>query len=135
MNNETKKEHIKKNREKIRSLKERGIKGYRVTRKADGGWLIQPIHERTSVTRRLSMKFKEYYNKKYFIRELDIALQADQENNMLDMITYSYDDVTNDEIITVIFADGNYKSILATGNSNGQNAKEIIGVIYGNHSI
>lgn len=54
---------------------------------------------------------------------------------MLDMITYSYDDVTNDEIITVIFADGNYKSILATGNSNGQNAKEIIGVIYGNHSI
>ena len=60
------------------------------------------------------MKFKEYYNKKYFIRELDIALQADQENNMLDMITYSYDDVTNDEIITVIFADGNYKSILAT---------------------
>ena len=81
------------------------------------------------------MNFKEYYNKKYFIRELDIALQADQENNMLDMITYSYDDVTNDEIITVIFADGNYKSILATGNSNGQNAKEIIGVIYGNHSI
>lgn len=45
MNNETKKEHIKKNREKIRSLKERGIKGYRVIRKADGGWLIQPIHE------------------------------------------------------------------------------------------
>lgn len=45
MNNETKKERIKKNREKIRSLKERGIKGYRVTKKTDGCWLIQPIHE------------------------------------------------------------------------------------------
>lgn len=45
MNNGTKKERIKKNREKIRSLKERGIKGYRATKKTDGGWLIQPIHE------------------------------------------------------------------------------------------
>lgn len=77
------------------------------------------------------MKFKEYYGKKYFIRELSVALSMDSDNNMLEDITYTYDDDTCDEVITVTFTDGSYKKILATGNSNGQNAKEIVKTLYG----
>ncbi len=64
-----------------------------------------------------------------FIAQLESALLSDAERSGLDSICYEYDLTTNDEVITVIFAWGD-KKILATGNSNGDNAKAIIAAIY-----
>ena len=65
-----------------------------------------------------------------FIARLESALLSDKESDVLDSIYYEYDLSTNDEVITIIFAWGD-KKILATGNSNGDNAKAIINAIYG----
>lgn len=68
-------------------------------------------------------------DKAVFIAQLELALIADERSG-LDSICYEYSLETGDEIITVIFKGGGIKKILATGNSNGANAKEIINAIY-----
>ena len=65
-----------------------------------------------------------------FIAQLGSALLSDTERSGLDSICYEYDLTTNDEVITIIFTWGD-KKILATGNSNGDNAKAIVNAIYG----
>lgn len=65
-----------------------------------------------------------------FIKSLETALREDK-NSRLDMIAYQLTLETQDEVITVVFKGGSIKRILATGNSNGANAKEIIKAIYG----
>lgn len=64
-----------------------------------------------------------------FIAGLESALMADERSN-LDCICYECRLDTHDEVITIIFAGGGEKKILATGNSNGANAKEIIKAVY-----
>ncbi len=66
-----------------------------------------------------------------FIAALQDALLLDQERSGLDSICYEQDLASEDEIITVIFKGGGTKKILATANSNGANAKEIVRAIYG----
>ena len=68
--------------------------------------------------------------KEIFIRALEAALQVD-ERSEVDSICYNLDFAARDEIITIIFKGGGIKRILATGNSNGANAKEIIKAVYG----
>ncbi len=65
-----------------------------------------------------------------FIAQLESALLSDAERSGLDSLCYEYDLTAHDEVITIIFAWGD-KKILATGNSNGDNAKAIINAIYG----
>ena len=65
-----------------------------------------------------------------FIARMESVLLSDKGNDILDSIYYEYDLSTNDEVITIIFAWGD-KKILATGNSNGDNAKAIVNAIYG----
>lgn len=65
-----------------------------------------------------------------FIKSLETALRDDEDNG-LDSIVYQLALDGQDEIITVIFKGGGTKKILATANSNGANAKEIIKAIYG----
>ncbi len=67
--------------------------------------------------------------KAMFIKALEAALQTDKDSGV-DSICYRMDPDAQDEIITVIFKGGGTKQILATGNSNGDNAKKIIGVVY-----
>lgn len=76
------------------------------------------------------MEFNEYYQKKTYITQLSYALSIDT-NSMVDFIIYTYDDDAADEVITIAFKDGSTKKILATGNSNGQNAKEVVRAVYG----
>ena len=71
--------------------------------------------------------FKEKSN---FIDMLFGALDYDKRSNIED-IAYRYDPKLEDEYITVFFRGGGKKQILATGNSNGANAKAIIEAIYG----
>ena len=71
--------------------------------------------------------FKE---KSTFIDMLAEALDYDERSNVED-IAYRYDPKFEDEYITIFFRGGGKKQILATGNSNGANAKEIIKAIYG----
>lgn len=68
--------------------------------------------------------------KAIFIKALEAALQVDERSGV-DSICYRMDFSAQDEIITVIFKGGGTKQILATGNSNGANAKEIIRAVYG----
>ena len=49
----------------------------------------------------------------------------------VDSICYRMDLSAQDEIITIIFKGGGTKQILATCNSNGDNAKKIIKAVYG----
>ena len=72
--------------------------------------------------------------KEIFIRALETALQVD-ENSGVDSICYRIDLDAQDEIITVIFKGGGTNQILATGNSNGENAKKIIRAVYGKENI
>lgn len=65
-----------------------------------------------------------------FIKSLETALREDK-NSRLDMIGFQMTLETQDEVITVVFKGGGIKKILATGNSNGANAKEIIKAVYG----
>lgn len=70
--------------------------------------------------------------KKYvFVKNLEMTLFLDRERNDLEGIDYIYDKETDDEIITITFAGGGVKTILATSNSNGANARAIIDTIYG----
>jgi hypothetical protein len=66
-----------------------------------------------------------------FINRLQDALLLDQERSGLDSIRYEQNLESRDEIISVIFLGGGVKKILATANSNGANAKEIVRAIYG----
>lgn len=65
-----------------------------------------------------------------FIKGLETALR-DDKNSSLDSIGYQLALNSQDEVITIIFKGGGIKQILASGNSNGANAKEIIKAIYG----
>ncbi len=76
-------------------------------------------------------QFAEMNHKAAFIEGLQDALLLDQARNGLDSLCYELDTETNDEIITVIFVGGGVKKILATANSNGANAKEIVKTVYG----
>lgn len=70
--------------------------------------------------------------KKYvFVKNLEMTLFLDRERNNLEGIDYIYDKETDEEIITITFAGGGVKTILATCNSNGANARAIIDTIYG----
>lgn len=77
----------------------------------------------------LSMN-NEYEEKYIFIKNLEITLLYDRKNNFLESIDYIYREDIEDEIVAITFTDGSCKQLLATGNSNGQNAKEIIKTIY-----
>lgn len=78
------------------------------------------------------MKIREEILRKYlFAKNLETALLIDQQNNHVDSIEYIYDKQNEDEIIIIFFRNGPDKKILATGNSNGQNATEIIKAVYG----
>ncbi len=71
--------------------------------------------------------FKE---KNEFIATLELALLRDERSGIED-IAYIYKPEYDDEYINVHFRGGGVKSILATGNSNGDNAKKIIKAVYG----
>ena len=71
--------------------------------------------------------FKE---KSEFIATLELALLRDERSGVED-IAYIYKPEYDDEYIDVHFRGGGVKRILATGNSNGANAKAIIGAVYG----
>lgn len=65
-----------------------------------------------------------------FIAGLEAALLTDDRSN-LDSICYECRLDTCDEVIRIIFKGGGEKKILATANSNGTNAKEIVKAVYG----
>ena len=71
--------------------------------------------------------FKE---KSEFIATLELAFLRDERSGVED-IAYIYEPEYDDEYIDVHFRGGGVKRILATGNSNGDNAKEIIKAVYG----
>lgn len=72
-------------------------------------------------------------NKKYyFLKAIEQALYLDAENNHIEYIEYIDDQMTGDEIIIVSLKNGPDKKILANGNSNGQNLKEVVKAVYGN---
>ena len=71
-----------------------------------------------------------FEEKSTFIDMLFGTLDYDKRSNIED-IAYRYDPKLEDEYITVFFRGGAKKQILATGNSNGANAKAIIEAIYG----
>ena len=71
-----------------------------------------------------------FEEKSTFIDMLFGALDYDKRSNIED-IAYRYDPKLEDEYINVFFRGGGKKQILATGNSNGANAKAIIEAIYG----
>lgn len=71
--------------------------------------------------------FKE---KSEFIATLELAFLRDERSGVED-IAYIYEPEYDDEYIDVHFRGGGVKRILATGNSNGANAKEIIKAVYG----
>ena len=68
--------------------------------------------------------------KEMFVRALEAALQVDERSGV-DSICYRMDLSAQDEIITIIFKGCGTKQILATCNSNGDNAKKIIKAVYG----
>lgn len=68
--------------------------------------------------------------KEMFVRTLEAALQVDERSGV-EAIAYIYKPEYGDEYIDVHFHGGGVKRILATGNSNGANAKEIIKAVYG----
>lgn len=76
------------------------------------------------------MKPELFKEKNEFIATLELALLRDERSGVED-VTYVYKPEYDDEYITVFFRGGATKRILATGNSNGDNAKEIIKAVYG----
>ena len=71
-----------------------------------------------------------FKKKNEFIATLELALIRDERSGVED-IAYIYKPEYNDEYIDVHFRGGATKRILATGNSNGANAKAIIKAVYG----
>lgn len=76
------------------------------------------------------MKPELFKEKSEFIATLELALLRDERSGVED-VAYVYKPEYDDEYITVFFRGGATKRILATGNSNGANAKEIIRAVYG----
>ncbi len=76
------------------------------------------------------MKPELFKKKSEFIAVLELALIRDERSGIED-IAYIYKPEYEDEYIDVHFRGGATKRILATGNNNGQNAKEIIKAVYG----
>ena len=76
------------------------------------------------------MKPELFKERNEFIATLKLALLRDNRSGVED-IAYIYKPEYDDEYITVFFRGGATKCILATGNSNGQNAKAIIKAVYG----
>lgn len=69
-------------------------------------------------------------NKIAFIESLQNTLMLDERSN-LDCLVYEVSLKTQDEYVYVLFKGGGCKKILATGNSNYANAKEILEAVYG----
>lgn len=69
-------------------------------------------------------------NKAAFIESLQNTLALD-EGSGLDSLAYEVSLKNLDEYIHVFYKGGGYKKILATGNSNYANAKEILEAVYG----
>lgn len=69
-------------------------------------------------------------NKIAFIESLQNTLLLDERSD-LDCLVYEVSLKTQDEYIYVLFKGGGCKKILATGNSNYANAKEILEAVYG----
>ena len=69
-------------------------------------------------------------NKSAFIESLQNTLLLDERSD-LDCLVYEVSLKTQDEYIYVLFKGGGCKKILATGNSNYANAKEILEAVYG----
>lgn len=69
-------------------------------------------------------------NKIAFIESLQNTLILDERSN-LDCLVYEVSLKTQDEYVYVLFKGGGCKKILATGNSNYANAKEILEAVYG----
>ena len=69
-------------------------------------------------------------NKIEFIESLQNTLLLDERSD-LDCLVYEVSLKTQDEYIYVLFKGGGCKKILATGNSNYANAKEILEAVYG----
>ena len=76
------------------------------------------------------MTYTEERRKYEFIKNLELTLFLDKGRNDIEGIDYIYDRELEDEIITITFCGGGEKIILATGNSNGANLKEIVNAIY-----
>ena len=76
------------------------------------------------------MKPELFKEKSEFIATLELALLRDERSGVED-IAYIYKPEYDDEYIDVHFRGGATKRILATRNSNGDNAKEIIKAVYG----
>ena len=70
--------------------------------------------------------------KSRFVAAIQNALLLDQDSNWLDCICYQAvkRDGCQSEYIDVIRTDGSVGRILATGQNNGQNLKEIIKFLY-----
>lgn len=69
-------------------------------------------------------------NKIAFIESLQNTLMLDERSD-LDCLVYEVSLKTQDEYVYVLFKGGGCKKILATGNSNYANAKEILEAVYG----
>lgn len=74
----------------------------------------------------------ELEEKNHFIMSIQNALLLDQDRNWLDCICYQAVEREGclSEYIDVIRTDGSCKRILATGQNNEQNLKEIIKFLY-----
>ena len=75
------------------------------------------------------MNEKTFENKLKFIKALEFTLTLDERSNVEDIV-WRYDKARLEEIITVFFRGGGRREILATGNSNYANAKEILKAVY-----
>ena len=76
------------------------------------------------------MKPELFKERNEFIAKLELAILRDERSGVED-IAYIYKPEYDVEYIDVHFSSGGIKRILATGNSNGANAKEIIRAVYG----
>ena len=65
-----------------------------------------------------------------FIKNLEMTLFLDHERNDIESIDYIYQREYDDEIIVITYMGSHEERILATGNSNGANLKEIVNAIY-----
>ena len=71
--------------------------------------------------------------KRKFIKSIEAMLAQDEENNLVDSLAYRIniqDKDYFDEYISIIYTDGNVQTILATGNSNGENLKAVVKLVY-----
>ena len=76
------------------------------------------------------MNEKLFEKKMEFIKAYEKALVLDDRSNVKDIVL-RYDDIYENEIITIFFNGGGRREILATGNSNCANAKAILEAVYG----